>query len=340
MTFLSRLEAVAADLRSGPVYLYGAGGMGADFLDFARENNTDIAGFIDSNLDRVGTVHHGLPIVELEIARAANAHIVITTSKHLEVRARLADYSVGHVLHTKAGALALSPDTIALYDYLADEASRETLASLFDYFCGHISRPAHSLYPQYQHPTLDFPNIRTIVDAGAYDAGVFRRFQGICSDRMKAYLFEPIASNAVTIRATIGDTEQAVVVQKGLWSHETELVFEESLAASRARADLDDGMRLPVVNLDSLVLDVDLIKMDIEGSEQKALEGAAKTINRCSPNMAISIYHNFRDFVVIPKLLIEKLPDHRYFLGHHYSQSAPSGYFMEYETVFYALRAA
>jgi FkbM family methyltransferase len=48
---------------------------------------------------------------------------------------------------------------------------------------------------------------------------------------------------------------------------------------------------------------VDLIKIDIEGFEQKALEGALETIKKFKPILAISIYHNANDFFEIkPKL--------------------------------------
>jgi len=49
---------------------------------------------------------------------------------------------------------------------------------------------------------------------------------------------------------------------------------------------------------------VDFIKMDIEGSERRALLGARQTIQRYHPRMAICVYHLPDDPVVIP-LLIE-----------------------------------
>jgi len=45
---------------------------------------------------------------------------------------------------------------------------------------------------------------------------------------------------------------------------------------------------------------VDFIKMDIEGAEELALEGAIETIKKFKPKLAIAIYHNMNQFVNVP----------------------------------------
>lgn len=42
--------------------------------------------------------------------------------------------------------------------------------------------------------------------------------------------------------------------------------------------------------------EIDLIKIDIEGSEQSLLQGAFETIKKFRPILAISIYHSPEDF--------------------------------------------
>jgi len=57
---------------------------------------------------------------------------------------------------------------------------------------------------------------------------------------------------------------------------------------------------------------VSLIKMDIEGFELEALQGAEKTIARDRPVIIASVYHTGKDFFEIP-LFLEKIhPDYRF----------------------------
>ena len=62
---------------------------------------------------------------------------------------------------------------------------------------------------------------------------------------------------------------------------------------------------------------VDLIKMDIEGSEADALKGAVRTISRFSPKLAICAYHRLDDMLVLPQLIRMLNPSYRLFLDHH-----------------------
>jgi FkbM family methyltransferase len=61
---------------------------------------------------------------------------------------------------------------------------------------------------------------------------------------------------------------------------------------------------------------VDFIKMDIEGSELCALEGALETIRNFKPKLAISIYHSIDDFVNIPIWILELNLGYKLYLDH------------------------
>lgn len=73
---------------------------------------------------------------------------------------------------------------------------------------------------------------------------------------------------------------------------------------------------------------IDFIKMDIEGAEMDALRGAIKTIKKDRPKLAICLYHRPSDFVEIPKLIKEAVPDYRFAIRHHSM--------LQWETVLYA----
>ncbi len=65
------------------------------------------------------------------------------------------------------------------------------------------------------------------------------------------------------------------------------------------------GLPVDVISIDEYVArealtQVDFIKMDIEGSESQALDGAIETLRRFRPKLAISLYHRPEDLTRIP----------------------------------------
>ncbi|MDH5434558.1 MAG: FkbM family methyltransferase [Gammaproteobacteria bacterium] len=59
---------------------------------------------------------------------------------------------------------------------------------------------------------------------------------------------------------------------------------------------------------------IDFVKMDIEGAEVPALNGAAEVIKKFKPKLAISVYHKWDDLLVIPQLIHSIRDDYEYYL--------------------------
>jgi len=62
---------------------------------------------------------------------------------------------------------------------------------------------------------------------------------------------------------------------------------------------------------------VDFIKMDIEGSELPALQGAEHAIRKWKPKLAISLYHRPNDFFTIPLWISSLGCGYRFYLDHY-----------------------
>jgi hypothetical protein len=71
-----------------------------------------------------------------------------------------------------------------------------------------------------------------------------------------------------------------------------------------------------------------MIKMDVEGAEIAALNGAKLTIRQTAPDLAICVYHKASDILSVPKLLKQWVPEYKLYLRNHYSYML--------ETVLYA----
>lgn len=107
--------------------------------------------------------------------------------------------------------------------------------------------------------------------------------------------------------------------------------------ASSAGDQITPGLRVDEASFDYVALDdyaaahlqrVDFIKMDIEGAELAALEGAKRTIRSFKPRLAISGYHEPAHLWEIPLKIKELNPGYVLSFGHH----SP----VQWESVFYA----
>lgn len=97
---------------------------------------------------------------------------------------------------------------------------------------------------------------------------------------------------------------------------------------------LSPDTAVPIRSIDGLVAAgvvprVDFLKMDIEGAELDALEGAKATIDRFRPRLAISAYHKWDDYFTLADWMVRR--GYELHLDHHSIHAE--------ETVFYARRA-
>ncbi|MDR3319858.1 MAG: FkbM family methyltransferase [Desulfovibrio sp.] len=62
---------------------------------------------------------------------------------------------------------------------------------------------------------------------------------------------------------------------------------------------------------------VDMIKLHVEGAEEKSLLGGIKTIVKNRPKLLIFLYHKHNNIFELP-LFIDKLNlNYRFYIGHH-----------------------
>ena len=169
------------------------------------------------------------------------------------------------------------------------------------------------------------------VDAGAYDGGTTLQFAEWTNHQYKkAYVMEPLRDmyESIKQRMTENHLHNVSVLAKAAWDKEEVLYFKENDSGSRISTD--GAFAVKGADIDSIVGDdaVTFIKMDIEGSELKALAGAKETILRNSPRLAICIYHKPEDILEIPLYLLELVPEYKFYIRHYCSNM--------FETVLYA----
>jgi FkbM family methyltransferase len=93
---------------------------------------------------------------------------------------------------------------------------------------------------------------------------------------------------------------RVIVYAKGVWDREGVLQFKHVEGNPAANTAVDasptDEEKIQVTTIDRIVSELNLprldgIKMDIEGAEIRAIHGAAKTLNKFRPQIAIATEH-------------------------------------------------
>lgn len=154
-----------------------------------------------------------------------------------------------------------------------------------------------------------------VLDCGA-NVGVYTRL-ALDAGAKIVVAIEPGPENVESLRRNFAQEIAAgrvILVPKGVWDKDDVLTLKvdpKNTAANTFVMDLKDaqaGVQVPLTTIDKLVAELDLervdyIKMDIEGAEQRALRGAAATIARFHPRLALSAYHVPDDPVKIPELV-------------------------------------
>lgn len=167
-----------------------------------------------------------------------------------------------------------------------------------------------------------------LVDAGAYNGDSINDFlTWVGKKEYKVYAIEPLEDMCEEIRnKNIPNVE---VINCAAWNRKEILFFGTNARGSGVKEN--HGNTLWGEMIDEIVVDdkVSFIKMDIEGAELKALEGAKETIKKYSPKLAICIYHKYEDIYEIGNYILNLNPNYIFYIRHYTT--------CKWETVLYAV---
>ncbi len=175
-------------------------------------------------------------------------------------------------------------------------------------------------------------NEAIVIEGGAY---VGDSIVPICSainqHVYRYYAFEPGITAYDMLNSLPKSSEKyelLVPIKKGLSDSEETIFFNDSGGMgssilwdannSNTHANENKNVcKIQTTLIDALDLEqgYDIyIKLDIEGSEMRALKGAEKLIRERKPNLAICLYHKPNDIVEIPLYLKSLVPEYKIYL--------------------------
>lgn len=157
------------------------------------------------------------------------------------------------------------------------------------------------------------------IDAGSLDLADTFRFVDWCGGCYKrVYAFEPDRGNYSVCEKRLGDAKNIELIQAALWNQKGVLNFNET-GWGDAGICAKGEYQVQTVALDEMMIEekITFIKMDIEGAELSALQGAESIIVRDKPNLAICIYHKDEDLIQIPEYILSLVSEYRLYIRHY-----------------------
>jgi FkbM family methyltransferase len=332
--------------RATSIVLVGAGNLGRRVLRELNNLNRDVVAFADSNPRLCGTLIGNIPVFSPDEAAKQFADTAVFVvciwhpdrhegvQHHLERMKELGakrvvpfvwlfwkypDIFLPYYLWNLPSRIpAHAKEISAACQALADDYARLQFVSQLELRSrADFSRqPALAAAPAYFATDLFtlLPDER-FVDCGAFDGDTIRDFKtaaGGAFERIDAFESDPqnFASLQSMVAADPALQSRAVLHGKAVASTVGTVRFAPTGQGNAAISDHGE------LDVQCTTLDHSLdghrpsfIKMDIEGGEIDALEGAAGTIKRNQPLLAICVYHRQSDLWRLPLLMHELEPE-------------------------------
>ena len=335
------------------IWIFGAGQFSRDLCGALQRAGHTVAGFVETKPSAaqvlglplinwqqwspahcaaplcIGIFNRGMPMDALEaLAREAGARDVFLP---WDLCHALQPYLGWRFWLSEPERILNQVDAIAnALDCLSDDTSKRCLLDIAAFRLG-----LHTSYGSFQHAEKQYFNPLTLnafqgkpirfVDGGAYNGDTYLELCGL-ADVQAAYLFEPDSTNFSQLVSNVHRTARSVqCLPLGLSDSYRILSFSagngegasisESGAAHIAVAALDDVLAGHTV---------DFIKLDVEGAELHALQGAQQLIQRSRPVLALSLYHCPQDLWELPLMLAKLCTDYRFYIRQHFFNSFDS----------------
>ena len=282
--------------------------------------------------------------------RSVNTKLLFTCFMQ-DTEILLRSYDV--LCHPKTVREALSTrrhEIAEAYEMLADQKSKDLFAAklafiisdgnleLFKKFLFSFSEPYLEFgfdnydgisedHYYFNNDVLNLLPGETYVDVGAFDGDTVGTFVQACSKQdlqyRHIYALEPDPHCYETLVKKTAGHERISCHQMGVWSHSEVLCFTASGSALHNQAgsiNKAGDIEIKVVSLDDFFQaeEVTFIKMDVGGNViPEAIKGAARTIARFRPKLAIGAYQAPWSIFEIPLLVKSICPEYKVYLRHN-----------------------
>lgn len=220
----------------------------------------------------------------------------------------------------------------AVYSNLADDESKRVYLSIINYkISGKIGYLLDTFCDKdsVYNDILGLGDSENIIDLGAYDGDTVQEFLQVTGNSYQHITaLEPDPKNYKKLVRNVGELPNIDCVNMGAWDRKDTLIF--SAQAGRNSRLSGTGNTVQVTDIDSLDIPATFIKMDVEGSELKALAGAKNTIITHQPKLYVCAYHRNEDLYILPQTIWSFNKNYKIYFRH-------SKYIPAWESNFYCV---
>ena len=326
-----------------PVYLYGMGNGADRIAEACASYGVPIAGCFASDSFVRGQSFRGMPVQKLSQIEACQQDfwILVSFAVHdqptmdriyqLSQRYELAAPDVpvagGGLFNCGYFRNHLSElaDAFAL---LADDLSRRVFSDILLFkLTGKVELLRHCATQRQEvyQSLLSVRGQECYCDLGAYDGDTIRELLSYTNGQVcRIFAIEPDPQNFRKLSRYYASLPQELAEKTTLWNlaaweREETVAFDRR--SGRSSAVQTAGRTVICADaLDHLIppeQPITLLKLDVEGAEEKVLKGCQKLLNRYHPRLMLSAYHRNSDLFRLPLLLEKLCPGYRFYLRHH-----------------------
>lgn len=223
---------------------------------------------------------------------------------------------IGGGLFTEEYLKQNAQDFHFVYSKLGDEISKKTFENIINYkISGKIDYLLDCQVSEDEpyDSFLKFQN-ESFIDLGAYNGDTVADFIKRCPEYREITAVEPDFKTFKKLQKNTQEIRDITLINACVSDSCGKVSF--AMKGGRNSVISTTGTETDCISVDSLNKNASFIKMDVEGEEIKAINGAKETIQNQKPKMLISAYHRTDDLISIPKLVLSLNPEYKMYIRH------------------------
>lgn len=315
-----------------PIMLYGFGDGADKILKVCQGKNIKVSGIFASDNFRKNIIYKGFKVYKYSEVPFDDFIILVAFGTYLDgVIQEIHKMSKKYELYAPdvpvygAGVFddefvnAHRQEIDKAYNYLTDTLSRNVFMDTLNFkLTGEIKYLRDTHKDEVFNNILKLNDNETFVDLGAYNGDTIREFLKYTNNKYtKIVAFEPDMKNFIKLNNFIKDNDLQNIITYNVASNINNENIIFGAKSSRGSSAADIGIEIQAKCVDSLDLEISLLKMDVEGFEKQTLLGAKNTIKKYKPKLNVAAYHRNEDFFSLINLIKDINPEYKIYLRHH-----------------------